>query len=747
MYRIRRIACAVFLLTVAAQSPILVEGQTSGVVTINPAVTHQTMRGWEVVAQAEQFRSDFPAFQDAVLTNVVDAGIDRVRLEVRSGSEHVADAFAEWRAAGYPSSGAGYVPWRARRYETVNDNSDPNVIDPARFHWSEIDSTVDLIINPLRQKLAARGESLYVNLNYVAFYGQVTSGVPNLHQDPAEYAEFMLAAFTHLQSRHGWVPDAIEVVLEPDNTVNWSGALLGQVIAAAGARLAAAGFTPDFIAPGTTNMSTASLWIDQLWAVTAARPYLKELSYHRYSGVSTAALQAIASKAQAAGVSTSMLEWWDRGNTFHTLHQDLTVGRNSAWEQAAITEHSDPGALAISYVNPASPGVATLTSPTKFLRQYYQHVRRGAVRVGAATTSGALEPLAFRNPDGTFAVVVKAAAGGAVAVSGLPAGTYGLSYSASSAGSPTSPDLTGSHSDQTIAAGQLLTTSIPAYGVITVFGRTGSVPTPVPGSPSRLRVTSIVGNSVTLQWTPAAVGPATGFVLEGGVAPGQTAGALPLGLAPSVTVALPTGSYYLRVRTAAGAAVSGASNEVMAHVNVALPPSAPTDLRGLAVGDRLHLAWTNTLTGGGPATVQLDVAGALSGSLPLGLIDSFGFAGMPPGTYTFTVRAANAAGSSTTSNPVTLTFPSGCTGVPQPVANVAAFNLGSTLFLSWDLGAAGPAPTSYVLTIAGAYAGSLTTSLRALSGQVPPGTYRIDVTAANACGVSDRSAPHTVVVP
>ncbi len=460
--------------TTSSGVSVTVNNVSGNTIIVNPAITLQTMRGWEVVAQADQYGPYFNNYQNAVLDKVVEAGINRVRFEVRSGSENTTDSFLNWKNAGYPSSGTAYTTWRAKRYETINDNSSPTSMDLSKFYWTEIDSVVDTIINPLKAKLAIKGESLYVNFNYVAFYGAVTSGQPNVHQDPAEYAEFMLAAFQHLQSKYGWVPNAIEVVLEPDNTTNWGGVLLGQIIAATGARLSANGFNPDFIAPATTNMTTASTWFDQMWTVTAARPYIDELSYHRYSGVSTASLQAIAGQAQTAGISTAMLEWWDTGNTFNLLHEDLKVGRNSAWEQSVMVDTANPGGLAIAYVNPSNPTVATLTNPTKFYQQYYKFVRMGATRVDATSNNSSFDPFVFRNTDGKYTVVVKANSSGTFSISGLPAGTYGIYYTVSSTGSPANPDQYAiSQFDQTISSGQTLTTSIPGYGVATIYGKTG----------------------------------------------------------------------------------------------------------------------------------------------------------------------------------------------------------------------------------------------------------------------------------
>jgi len=271
---------------------------------------------------------------------------------------------------------------------------------------------------------------------------------------------------------------------------------------------------------------------------------------------------------------------------------------------------------------------------------------------------------------------------------------------------------------------------------------------PVP--PTNFRVVLIVGNDVTFAWTPPLSGTApTGFQLEGGIVPGQVLGALPLGVTSAVTLALPSGSFFLRVRTLSGGTTSAASNEVLTHVNVPLPPSPPANLLALVVGTTVNLAWTPTLLGGAPTTTILEVTGSLSGSLPLGPTDTFAFAGVPAGTYTFTVRASNASGMSAPSTPVTLTFPGACSGAPQTVANFLTYKNGSTLFLNWDPPTSGVAPTGYVLTVTAppVFVGSIPTTQRALSGAVPPGTYHLSVVSTNPCGASAPTAVQTVTVP
>ncbi len=282
--------------------------------------------------------------------------------------------------------------------------------------------------------------------------------------------------------------------------------------------------------------------------------------------------------------------------------------------------------------------------------------------------------------------------------------------------------------------------------VATVSIAVAAITTPQP--PSNFRIIGMSGSAVTFAWSLPTSGPTPASLqLEGGFTPGSVLGSLPLGVTPSVTVSLPTGSFYLRLRTLAAGQTSAASNEVLAHVNVPVAPSAPANLLGLVVGNTLSLAWTNTFDGGAPTNVILDVTGAVVGSAPVGPVETFGVAGVPPGTYTITARATNAAGSSAPSTPVTLTFPATCSGAPLAPANFVAYNVGATLFLAWNTAASGPAPTGYVLQSTGAFVGAVPTPLRALSAPVPAGTYNLSVIAANACGNSAPTAVRTVTIP
>ena len=210
---------------------------------------------------------------------------------------------------------------------------------------------------------------------------------------------------------------------------------------------------------------------------------------------------------------------------------------------------------------------------------------------------------------------------------------------------------------------------------------------PAPGPPTGLEVASVFGSRVTLQWlAPGRSTTPTGYLLEGGISPGEVLASYATGsAAPTFTFDAPTGVFHIRVHALAGAYRSVASNEVRLVVNVPEPPSAPTNLLGLVNGSDIALSWTNTFTGGAPTSLWLDVTGALTTTLPLPRGEAFTYANVPPGTYTLSVIAANASGVSPPSNAVTLTFPgAGCSGVPGAPTNLQTWKVGNTIFLSWS---------------------------------------------------------------
>jgi Protein of unknown function (DUF1800) len=281
-----------------------------------------------------------------------------------------------------------------------------------------------------------------------------------------------------------------------------------------------------------------------------------------------------------------------------------------------------------------------------------------------------------------------------------------------------------------------------------VFSDNANVSSTTVQPPTGLIATAVRGNMVTLQWKPPLIGPApTGYVLEAGISPGQVLASLPTGTpTPTVTFAAPAGAFYFRIHTISGAARSRASSEIRVYVDVPTGPTAPTNLLGAVSGNNVNLSWRNTFGGGAPTSTVLDVTGPVSTSLTLGVAETFQFSGVPDGTYTFSVRALNAAGSSGSSNPVTLTFPTRCSGSPQMPINFFASVTGNVISLNWQSAASGAAPTRYDVDVTGAFVIRLPTTSRTLSGAVGPGVYNIRVRAVNRCGNSSFTAVQSVTV-
>lgn len=186
--------------------------------------------------------------------------------------------------------------------------------------------------------------------------------------------------------------------------------------------------------------------------------------------------------------------------------------------------------------------------------------------------------------------------------------------------------------------------------------------------------------------------------------------------------------------------------------------TSPVNLTGSAVGFTLNLSWQNPVGPATPRTVLLDVAGAITTTIPLGPVSSFAHAGVPPGIYTFSVRAVTPQGISASSNPVTLSFPGGvatagaaapggCSAGPQLPTQVLATRDGHTVTVRWQPPAAGQPAASYILKVTGSYVGSFATVAPGLSGAVAPGSYTLSVQALNACGASALTTPITIVVP
>ena len=403
-------------------------------IVVDATERHQTIDGWAVnLRQWEEDKANdrYDRTSDLHLDRIYrflpdSVGINAVRLEIPSGMENRTNRWARFRAGDLP-----YREWQKTRFEKVNDNDDPAVADTTGFLFDGFDHRVEHMLLPLKRAVEARGEKLYVNVNYVDFKWNASNVQgPLSHADhPEEFAEFVLVYFERLRDKYGIVPDAFEVILEPENTERWRGPTIGRGLVAAVDRLKANGFTPEIVAPSNTSMPNAIEYFDAMIAVPGVLGRVGNFSYHRYHIERLADVRAIRARAERHRLKTSMLEKVDAG--VDVLMEDLVEGDVSSWQQwAAAGKSTNPdngGYYARVDVSDTLRPVLSFARHTHQLAPVFQVVRRGAVRIGSRSDRADRRTAAFIGADGRTTVIVRASGkGGRITVRGLPPGRYAL---------------------------------------------------------------------------------------------------------------------------------------------------------------------------------------------------------------------------------------------------------------------------------------------------------------------------------
>ncbi len=437
------------------------------IITVDTSSTYQQITGWEVMGWMANWDTPWQIehlkdWNEQIAQASAEIGINRIRIETYSGSENSIDYFTQYINGEIPRQ-----EWKDHWYDIQNDNEDPASKDLSRYHFSRTIYDIEHIALPLKQAVEARGRDFYLNLCYVDFG---TSEFEHYGR-PEEYAEYMVACFDTLQSYFGFVPDALEVVLEPDNSDGWDfaeiGTVVGDFISAAGDSLAKKGYFPDFIAPSSLNAGNTVIFSNDMVKNENVLNYLTEISYHKYSGANPENLEAICNLATALNLTSSMLEWWESRNDQYDLYRDLTLGCVSSWQSGIMAEVNiadfDPETTTFFTINDTEPDNPRVieNAKTRYFQQYFSYIPPGSVRIGANTNSS-LEVTSFITPDGLHVVVINSRDAESFDISGLPDGIYGVSYS-------TASDNNVELSDLVVSNGQSLSLNIQAEGVMTIF--------------------------------------------------------------------------------------------------------------------------------------------------------------------------------------------------------------------------------------------------------------------------------------
>jgi hypothetical protein len=401
----------------------------------------QKMNGWEVLARGWEYDKSSNRFDGSWYRNselhgqimdalVEEAGINRVRIEIRSGMENPKDYWAA-----FERGEISYDMMKGHFYHKVNDNSDPFSANPAGFHFSFLDFQIENVVKPLMKRLNARGEKLYINLCVVDFkWGGEELSNFSLANNPEEYAELVSQAVYHMQNRYGLLPDALEVMLEPENTNGWRGSHIGRAGVAATNRVYPQRIFPELLLPSVVNAKNAVRYFQSAMSIPGVAPRTAALSYHRYAGRRPAIMGEIRNAALGKGVRVEMLEYTN--GKVDDLIQDLTIAQASAWQLYSIIARHPPAsptpARSVLLYGTPEDGNVGLSHQGRELAQYFRYIRRGAQRIGAVTDNANYLGLAFDNPpEGLFpgtVLVIRSKRPGQIEVQNLPEGRYGISY-------------------------------------------------------------------------------------------------------------------------------------------------------------------------------------------------------------------------------------------------------------------------------------------------------------------------------
>jgi subtilisin-like proprotein convertase family protein len=177
-----------------------------------------------------------------------------------------------------------------------------------------------------------------------------------------------------------------------------------------------------------------------------------------------------------------------------------------------------------------------------------------------------------------------------------------------------------------------------------------------PSAPSGL-VAVTKGGTVDLAWRNTfGGGPPDSLIVSGS---GPISGSLPIPLTDHLTLSgiLPAGTYSLTMRASNAGGVSPPSNAVSVTVPTSClgPPQSPANFLLYKAGGIAAAVWDPADTGPAPTGYVLNVVGPFTGGIPT---TARSVSGAPPaGTYTVSVTATNACGSSAPTATQTMVFP------------------------------------------------------------------------------------------
>lgn len=405
-------------------------------VYVDTSTRYQTILGWGATA-SDVTCTD--ALRKEILDEAVsDLGLTRLRVEIPR---------REWEH-----------PW--------NDNADPFTADSAAYRKASTDTKFSNWVVPFKQRVIAGGSPFNIYISPSFFDGGSTGSVPGwMLNNPGEYVEWAVEYLRYIKETYGVTADYYCICNEAGNGNAFSSTVVAKIIKTLGPRLQELGYPTKIEFPECKSADDSWSYINAFRNDTELWKYVGLVSYHLYGGNGNR--YKIRDFAWGKGLPTAQTEYM--GTTIDHLYDDLTQGGVSFWEHYVLAHYGN-ASVSGTYIS-VNFNLTSFSRYNKYwdFRQVMHYVRPGAVRIDAASTDSSLRVLAF-DREGRITVVLinkTDAVDRTANLSGLPPGSYGTCLSTAGA----AYTETGIRS---IGLGDVLTVSIPANTVMTVYPYEGA---------------------------------------------------------------------------------------------------------------------------------------------------------------------------------------------------------------------------------------------------------------------------------
>ncbi|GAA0341661.1 cellulose binding domain-containing protein [Actinoallomurus spadix] len=496
-------------------------------VAINGGTTYQKIDGFgvsEAFGQANSIRTAASATRqqalDLLFSTTKGAGFSILRSIIPSGSDSI-----EPKAPAGPSATPTYV-WNGS-----NDAQDQGQV------WLAKQAKSYGVTNFYNDAWSAPG---FMKTNGSDSNGGSLCGTPGASCGSGDwrqaYANY-LVQHARFWASAGLTPSAVGFVNEPTLTTSYSSMLVNPSQAASllsvlGPTMKASGLSTKVACCDALGFNNLPGYVSAVQGNATANAGVGLFTSHGYSG-------APSSPIDTGGRPLWESEWSINGSTWNTSWDDGSEGSGLTWAQRIHTGLTQANLNAFLYwwgVSSTSHDSSliglngsTLTPSKRYyaLAGYSRFIRPGATRISATTGDAGLKVSAYRNTDGSVALVVLNTGTSSTSA------TYTLSNAGLSNGT-VAPYLTnGSNSlapQGTIAlGGGAFTANLPARSLVTYQisgGGTGtSSPTPPAGAACKVGATVNAWNTgltEDLTITNTGTTPIDGWSLKFTLPAGQT---------------------------------------------------------------------------------------------------------------------------------------------------------------------------------------------------------------------------------